>query len=312
LIRIAILRFSKPITRKDTRGAGSKEEEMVMAMKLGLIENAWLQSPVGRVEGIRRAKELGFDTYDVFFQDMTPSLRRDMRAELRRVKLQVPTFIVFGYSLTDFNEDIRKHTRRWLKRQLDLGSYFESKSMVLVLGEHILEKVELDPRVEWGWALEGVRDVADYAHDSGMMVALEFPAHKSSIVHDVSTMSAFLKDAKHNAVTSNVDISHLYLMGDKPKDMEKLKGKVVHVHISDCNGKVHGDLPPGRGVVPLVDYVAELKKIGYSGAVSLELEWSPEPDKILDWVCEAYTATARMMSRLGVRKYRASPKAGAR
>ena len=56
-----------------------------------------------RVEGIEWAKELGFDTYDLFPIGLTPELKRKMRAALRRSGMKVPTFIVFGYSLTDFN-----------------------------------------------------------------------------------------------------------------------------------------------------------------------------------------------------------------
>ena len=35
-------------------------------MKLGLINSAWLGSPVGTAEGIRKTKEIGFDTIDIF------------------------------------------------------------------------------------------------------------------------------------------------------------------------------------------------------------------------------------------------------
>jgi sugar phosphate isomerase/epimerase len=270
-------------------------------LKLGLIENAWFDSKVGRVEGIELARELGFDTYDVFPIDLTPGLKRGMRAALRKSGMPVPTFIVFGYSLTDFNPEIRKYTVGWLKKQMELGRYFDSRTMVLVLGEYILEKVELKPEVQWQWALEGVRELADFAKAAGMQVALEFPAHKFSLVNNVESMSKFLREVKHSSVNTNVDVSHLYLMGDPPGAVSRLKGRVAHVHFSDCNGKVHGDLPPGRGVVPLKRYLAALKGIGYSGPVSLELEWSPEPDKIRDWVGEAYQATAAMMRELKVR-----------
>jgi len=114
-------------------------------------------------------------------------------------------------------------------------------------------------------------------------------------------MCKFLKDVRHSSVNANVDVSHLYLMGDAPTAVARLKGRVAHVHFSDCNGVVHGDLPPGRGVVPLKDYLVALRDIGYTGPVSLELEWSPEPDKIRDWVREAYDATAKMMRELKVR-----------
>jgi sugar phosphate isomerase/epimerase len=83
--------------------------------------------------------------------------------------------------------------------------------------------------------------------------------------------------------------------------MRRLKGKAIHVHISDCDGKQHGDLPPGRGVVPFEPYLRELKALEIDGAVSIELEYSPEPDKIEDWVREAYRETDRLMRAAGLR-----------
>ena len=43
--------------------------------------------------------------------------------------------------------------------------------------------------------------------------------------------------------------------------MRKLQGRAIHVHISDCDGKVHGDLPPGRGVVEFGPYLDEIKAL---------------------------------------------------
>ena len=75
---------------------------------------------------------------------------------------------------------------------------------------------------------------------------------------------------------------------------------MAHVHISDCDGKVHGDLPPGRGVVDFPPYLEAIKGLGIDDAtVSIELEYSPEPDRIVDWVREAYDATAALMARRG-------------
>ena len=49
------------------------------------------------------------------------------------------------------------------------------------------------------------------------------------------------------------------------------------MHISDCDGKVHGDLPPGRGVVKFSPYLQAIKDLDFDGSVSLELEYSPDP-----------------------------------
>ena len=61
------------------------------------------------------------------------------------------------------------------------------------------------------------------------------------------------------------------------EDVAKLTGLIGHIHLSDCDGKVHGDLPAGRGVTPIKEYLRRSVDTGYDGAVSIELEYSPEP-----------------------------------
>ena len=48
-------------------------------------------------------------------------------------------------------------------------------------------------------------------------------------------------------------------------------------------------------------YSLELKKLGYDGTISIELEYSPQPEKIVEWVTEAYRETNRLMQDLGIR-----------
>ena len=49
-------------------------------------------------------------------------------------------------------------------------------------------------------------------------------------------------------------------------------------------------------------YLREIAALGIDGAISIELEYSPEPDKIVEWVREAYTATDRLMREAGIRR----------
>src|SRR5437763_15079861 len=114
-------------------------------------------------------------------------------------------------------------------------------------------------------------------------------------------MVRFIDDVNHPAVRANIDVSHLQLAGSKPEELRALKGKAIHVHISDCDGKVHGDLPPGRGVVDFPPYLREIKALGIDGAVSIELEYSPQPERIVEWVRQAYQATDRLMRQAGMR-----------
>jgi sugar phosphate isomerase/epimerase len=102
-------------------------------------------------------------------------------------------------------------------------------------------------------------------------------------------------------VFANIDVSHVVLAGDPPEDISKLKGLAHHIHLSDCDGKVHGDLPPGDGVIDFVPYLKAIKELEMEGVISIELEYSPEPEKIVDWVKSAYESTASLMREVGLR-----------
>ena len=65
--------------------------------------------------------------------------------------------------------------------------------------------------------------------------------------------------------------------------------------------QVHGDLPPGRGLVKFAPYLQAIKELAIDGVVSIELEYSPQPEKIVEWVEEAYRETAKLMDAVGLR-----------
>ena len=100
---------------------------------------------------------------------------------------------------------------------------------------------------------------------------------------------------------ANADVSHLHLSGASFEDVQVLAGLIGHVHVSDCDGKVHGDMPPGRGVTPIKEYLQAILDTGFDGAISVELERTPEPERMVELVEEAYRETARILAELGVR-----------
>ena len=82
-------------------------------------------------------------------------------------------------------------------------------------------------------------------------------------------MTYFLDDCDHPAVKANIDINHLVLADVSPSELTCLKDSAA-IHISDCDGKVHGDLPPGRGVVKFMPYLQAIKELEINGTIALE------------------------------------------
>jgi sugar phosphate isomerase/epimerase len=266
-------------------------------MKLGLINSAWAQAGRDTAYGIRMTREIGFDTIDIFADplDLDVKERRLIKRECDRAGLPIVSIACVAVGLIDFNPSVQRFHLQRCRAYLDLTYEYEARNVLLVLGEYIWEQQVIPPAEQWRTGVRNLRELGEYAARLGLQIALELEPFKLSLVNNVDSMVRFLDEVGHPAVRANIDVSHLVLSHTPPEELRRLKGKAIHVHLSDCDGKVHGDLPPGRGVVDFAPYLKEIKALGIDGAVSIELEYSPEPERIVEWVREAYEATERLM-----------------
>jgi sugar phosphate isomerase/epimerase len=272
-------------------------------MKLGLINSAWAQSGKDTAFGIRMTKEIGFDTIDIFADplDLDARERKLIRDECAKAGLPIISVACVAVGLVDFNPSVQRFHLERCRRYLDLCYEYQARNLLLVLGEYIWEKQVIPPVEQWQTAVGNTRELGKYAADLGLQIALELEPFKLSLLNNVESMVRFIDEVNHPAVRANIDVSHLQLSRTAPEELRRLKGKAIHVHLSDCDGKVHGDLPPGRGVVDFPPYLREIKALGIDGAVSIELEYSPQPDQIVAWVREAYEKTDALLRQAGLR-----------
>lgn len=273
-------------------------------MQLGLINSVWAGTPVGTAAGIRLTREIGFDTIDIFTDPLEIDVRerRLIRDTCREVGLPVVSVVCCALGVVDFNTPVRRFHIERANRHLDFGYELGARNMLLVVGEYIWEREIISERDQWAWAVEAVRSIGEHAGLLGMEIALELEPFRLCLINSIPNMAKFLSDVACPSVRANLDISHLTLTRTDPVEIGRLKGQIAHVHLSDCDGKKHGDLPPGRGVVDFIPYLREVDNSGFNGSVSLELEYSPDPASIVDWVREAYQATDKLMQALGLRK----------
>jgi sugar phosphate isomerase/epimerase len=221
-----------------------------------------------------------------------------------RLNLPIVSLPVVAVGLIDFNDPVRDFHVQRCQKFIDLARSWGAKNILLVLGEYIWQREVIPPAAQWQWGVETCRRLGDYAESKGIDIALELEPFRLSLLNSVDAMVRFVDDCNHPRVRANIDISHLVLSDTSPGDLQKLKGKAIHVHLSDCDGKVHGDLPPGRGVVKFGPYLQAIKELAIDGVVSIELEYSPDPARIVEWVEEAYRETAKLMYLAGLRAVR--------
>jgi D-psicose/D-tagatose/L-ribulose 3-epimerase len=272
-------------------------------MKLGLINSAWAQAGRETAWGIRKTKDLGFDTIDIFTDPLEIDVRerRRIKQECDRVGLPIASLCCVALGLIDFNPSVQRFHADRCRKFLDLCYEYDADNLLLVLGEYVWNREVIPPREQWATGVDRCRRLAEYAESLGLRIALELEPFPLSLLNNVDRMVAFVDEVDHPALRANIDISHLQLANVAPEELRKLKGKAIHVHISDCDGQVHGDLPPGRGVMDFIPYLREIKALDIDGAISIELEYSPEPDRIEEWVAEAYRETDKLLQAVELR-----------
>ena len=233
--------------------------------------------------------------------DLTDDERREIKETCEEVGLQIRSVVCVAFGLVDFNPSVQRFTLDRIKKYVDQGAYLGARNVLLVVGEYYWDG-EVFPRPAiWDMAVDAVRQAGEYAASKGLEVVLELEPFSEALLKDVHELVRFVKEVNVPAVRANADISHLHLSHASFEDVKELTGLIGHIHLSDCDGKVHGDLPAGLGVTPIKEYLAAIRDTGYDGTVSIELEYSPDPDKIVEWAQQAYDGTAEIMHELGVR-----------
>jgi sugar phosphate isomerase/epimerase len=273
-------------------------------MKLGLINSAWVQAGRGTAFGIHKTKEIGFDSIDIFADPLEIGVKetRLIKDECAKAGLPIVSVACVAVGLIDFNPSVQRFHCDRVRAYLDMAYLFEARNLLLVLGEYIWQKEVIPPAEQWSTAVKNVRALGEYAAGLGLEIALELEPFALSLLNDVASMARFLDEVNLPSVKANLDISHLVLARQPASLIEKLRGRVAHVHISDCDGKVHGDLPAGRGVVDFPPYLRAIKQLDIPDVtISIELEYSPEPARIVEWVKEAYDKTAALLRSAGLR-----------
>jgi sugar phosphate isomerase/epimerase len=201
----------------------------------------------------------------------------------------------------DFVPAVRRFTLDRCKAYIDQQAFLGGRNVLIVAGEYYCDRQVFSADQIFGLVVENLRELAEHAEPRGIELAIELEPFENAIAGNVHALARLIRDVDHPAVKANADVSHLHLSGASFEDVQVLAGTIGHVHVSDCDGKVHGDMPPGRGVTPIKEYLQAILETGFDGTISVELERTPEPERMVELVEEAYRETAKILAELGVR-----------
>lgn len=120
---------------------------------------------------------------------------------------------------------------------------------------------------EWQWAVESMREVAEYAQPAGVVLALEYlNRFECYLLNTAADGARFCRDVDHPQCTMMYDTFHSHIEEkNTPNAIRELKGCLAHVHISENDRST-----PGQGNVRWAENFDTLKEIGYDNLMVIE------------------------------------------
>ncbi len=127
-----------------------------------------------------------------------------------------------------------------------------------------------------GWQIESLRallSIADRMHIQLMYEPVGAP-------HDIPDNTAAVLEALPG-LRCHLDLGHANLYGLKPVQwIQRLAGRLHHLHLHDNHGDQDRHLPPGTGTINWEAVIKALKAAGYDRTITLEV-FSPDRDYVL-------------------------------
>ena len=133
---------------------------------------------------------------------------------------------------------------------------------------------DLDWKRNYDEFVEALAQCCTAAKRAGLRVALE--PHPYRWMCSAQSMLRLIERTGAENLGMNLDPSHLFPCGEIPHfTVYQLGSRIYHTHFSDNDGQTNAHWRPGKGKVDWRAVVRALSDVGYTGAISIELENVP-------------------------------------
>ena len=141
--------------------------------------------------------------------------------------------------------------------QMELGG----RQLLVCWGGGLYE-LGTPPEQSWMYMLENVRRFAEWGLDKDLLVGIELDPHVYFICNNTYKLAKAVEDIGLPNVYPNVDVGHLVITREEPEQLEKLKSRILHVHLSETESFAHTNSILGTGAVPFRKYVDKCLELG--------------------------------------------------
>ncbi|MDX1416194.1 MAG: sugar phosphate isomerase/epimerase [Candidatus Promineifilaceae bacterium] len=171
-----------------------------------------------------------------------------------------------GLDLIQADEAGRANTIQYLKDCITMVKELDGHVMSIVPSEVGKVTPQADPEIEWNWAVEGLKEVYDFAQKAGVAVAVEPLNRFETNFINRHDQALALAEAVGPDCGVCLDMYHMNMEeASWRKAIIDTGDKLYDFHVADNNR-----MACGQGALNWRDIVGTLKEIGYDGALTVE------------------------------------------
>jgi sugar phosphate isomerase/epimerase len=162
----------------------------------------------------------------------------------------------------------RKHAVQYCKDVADLAAGVGAPVFIVAPSPVGKMVPQADPETEWQWAVESIREAADYANSKGVKICLEaWNRYETYFVNRIDQALRLMRDVGRPNVGVMGDTFHMNIEDDSIPDTIRRAGKdLLHIHFADSNRAA-----PSKGHIDFTPILKALKEINYQGYVTFEI-----------------------------------------
>ncbi len=217
---------------------------------------------------VARLARFGYDAIEISGEPAVYEVRETRRIlEKHAIRCSGSVSIMtHDRDLTHADKYIRLGTIEYLSDCIRMVHELGASMMCIVPAEVGRTAPHADARDQWGFAVEGLKRVADVARKEKVTIGLEpINRFETNFLNRCDQALALAKEIGDD-VGVVLDAFHINIEEDDPIGAVRLAGKkLVDFHVADSNRR-----PPGQGHMDWRGIVSALKEVGYKGSLTAE------------------------------------------
>lgn len=215
-------------------------------------------------------KDIGFEGVEIPIFDREVDKYAELGARLGELGLERLAVAARGPADNPISDDraVRREAVEAMQANLDAAAALGAPLICGPLGSALGVLSGAPPTAqERGWAVDYLREVAPYAEDRGVTIALEYLSRfEMYLTNTAADLAALIREVDHPSCRMMYDTCQAHVEEkDARAALQACKDVLVHVHLSESDRAT-----PGTGQVQWEATFAALREIGYDRWVVVE------------------------------------------